>query len=217
MNPVRQISWFLFLITFLSNAFQSSAQVALHDTIPASSTQVMNTDSRFVPHKMDYHLQVGSQFFTSSFGSGFSTFVSPSVSYGLSKRFSISGGLSLVNTTLAGKYYTPFSSEETSLNGNFTTATVFLSGQYLLNDRVTITGTAYKQFNVMGNVPGYYGLRNDDAQGMYLNVRYKVANNVHLEAGFGYSRGYNRYNPYSVFGNDPFNNTFGDPFSHPVR
>jgi len=209
-------SGFLVLLSVLS--FCGISQTTMPDSLPASATQSLKTDNKLQLHKMDYHIQVGSQFSTSSFGSGFSTFITPTVSYGLSKRFSISGGVSIVNTTLSGKYYNPYSTEQpSSFNGNFTTATVFVSGQYLLNDRITITGSAYKQFDVMGNVPGYYGSGNNGAQGAYLNVNYKIANNVHLEAGFGYSRGYNSSNPYSMFGNDPFNNSFGDPFYRPVR
>jgi hypothetical protein len=203
-----------FLIFLLSGIFQGFSQSASFDTIPVATGNNTNSPHQITPHKLDYHIQMGSQFTTSSYGSGFSTFVAPHLTYGISKRFSISGGISLVNTTLNGYSYNPWSSEKNSFSGNFTTALVYISGQYQLNNRLTISGTAYKQFGLFGNTPGYNYSSMNDAHGIYMNVSYKVADNVHLEAGFGYSKG---YNPYQIFGNDPFYSGSTDPFFHPIH
>ena len=187
------------------------SQTASADTMPSSYSPATRPQKFYIPHKLDYGIQVGTQFTASSYASGFSTFVSPHLSYGLSKRFSLSGGVTIINTTLNGQYYTPFTSE-TFGNTNFTTATVFLSGQYLLNDKVTITGSAYKQFNVFGKAPGYSSFGNNDAHGIYLDVHYKITDHISIEGSFGYSQGNSLYDYYR---HDPFNRTIGDPFFRP--
>jgi hypothetical protein len=150
---------------------------------------------------------------TSGYGSGLSTFLSPTLTYPVSKRFIVSGGISFVNTSLYGYKPCFFSSEEKSYTGNITQAMLWVSGQYLLGDRITITGTAYKTIDIFGEKPGNSSFFKNDPQGGYLNVGYKVSNNMHIEAGFGYSRGSNGYS----FGN-PFNTGFGsspyDPYFH---
>ena len=203
-----------FLVTIVCVSINGFAQTASIDTIRSATSPVINMQNHFIPKKTDYGIQVGTQFSASSYGTGFSTFISPHLTYRLSKRFSLSGGVSIVNTSLNGLSCTPSSPDEYTVNGNFTSALVFLSGHYLLNDRLTISGTAYKQFNLFGNIPGYKGFGSNDAQGVYMNIRYKILENVHLEAGFSYSKG---YNPYNSFSNDPFTNSFCDPFYHPIH
>ncbi len=213
-NPlllIRRTITLCLLVTLACLSLNGYSQSASFDTIPSATSPSMQKQNHFIPRKMDFGIQVGTQFSTSSYGTGFSTFISPHLTYRLSKRFSMSGGVSIVNTSLNGLSYTSVSRNEYSLNGNYTSAMVFLSGQYLVNERLTISGTAYKQFNLFGNIPGYKSFGNNDAQGIYMNVKYTILENVHLEAGFGYSRG---YNPFNSLYNDPFNRSFGDPFFH---
>lgn len=197
--------------------FQGFSQVVSLDTIPSASLPGKEKQNSFIPKKTDFGIQLGTQFFTSSYGSGFSTYVAPHVSYGLSKRFSLSGGISIINTTFNGPSYYGLNGNEISFNGNNTSALVYLSGQYLLSKKVTITGIAWKQFSISGNNPAYNIYGNNDAHGVYMQVSYKVLDNFHIEAGFGYSKGYNPYGTYGSFYNDPFNRTFGDPFFGPGR
>jgi hypothetical protein len=215
MFLIKQLISMCFLIILSSFSLNGFSQIASSDTLPSSAATVTtNTHNHFIPKKLDFGIQVGSQFSTSSYGTGFSTLISPHLTYGLSKRFSISGGISIINTSLNGISSTPLSLYEYPANGNFTNAIVYLSGQYLVSDRLTISGTAYKTFNLFGDTPGKQNYGMNDAQGFYMNVRYKVLKNVHIEAGFGYSKG---YNPYNVFTNDPFSDQFGNPFYRPIH
>jgi hypothetical protein len=89
---------------------------------------------------------------------------------------------------------------------------VYITGQYLLNDHISISGTAYKQFDILNTVPGTPGYRNYSPQGAFMTVKYRVNNFVTFEAGVGYSQGASPYgNPFcspygtsSMFSPDPF-------------
>lgn len=199
---------FVILLTCLP-VFLFSQNLSDTTVMPGSA---QTQSSYFTPKKTNFGVQLGSQFTSFSGGSAFSTYLSPHMTYAVSKRFSLSGGVSIINTYLNGKY--PSYYGETILNGSTTSALVYLSGQYILSDRLTIEGTAYKQFSILSDFPGSKAYNNNDLQGMYMNVKYKVRDNFQIEAGFGYSRGYNPFNNYY---SDPFNHSFTDPFFHPIH
>jgi hypothetical protein len=153
---------------------------------------------------MDIHLQAGTWFSTSSgYGNGWGTFISPEISYSLSPRFRVTGGVSIVNTSFSGyrPYYEFFSGP--SYHGDVTSAYLFISGQYLVNDRLTITGSAFKKFNIYES-PGLNDpFFKDEPYGASLNVQYRLGRNVYLEGGIGYTNG-------AV---DPY---YGNPLYSPV-
>ena len=203
----------IFLVPFALFFKEGNAQFSHIDSIPSASGSIQ----RYTPlplHHLHIGVQAGTEFTsTSGYGSGFSTFLSPTLTYPVSKKFIISGGISVINTTLYG--YKPWYSfpEGGSYTGNITQAMLWVSGQYLLGDRITITGTAYKTIDIFGDKPGNSSFYKNNPQGGYLNIGYKISDNMHIEAGFGYSRGSNGYS----FGN-PFNTGFGsspyDPYFH---
>jgi hypothetical protein len=198
-------------ISFLLSASGFSQVSATDTTSSASSSGAPK--HYYVPGKMNFGFQLGSQFTSFSGGSGFSTFISPHLDYGVSKRFLLSGGISITSTTLSGNFFS--NGNEFGSGWNYTSGLVWLSGQYLVNDRITIEGTAYKRFNILGENPFYSSNGWNDGHGMYMNVRYKIKDNVQIEAGFGYSKG---SSPYGTFYQDPFNHSPYDPFfSSPAR
>jgi len=181
---------------------QGFSQVAVSDSVQKT----------FKPRKFNVHLSLGSQFSSyGSYGSEFSSIVSPTVTYDVSKRFRLQGGFSIINTNYFG--LKSFFSEQNSpaYNGNCTSAILFFSGQYLLSNKITITGSAFKEFPLMGDPPPYspYQLfSKEGAQGIRMDVNYKIGENFQIQAGFGYSKGVNMY--YSPFGRSMYNNN--DPF-----
>jgi hypothetical protein len=192
-SKITRLRTIYFLVSFSILVAEGNAQPARTDSIllPAGDARGYNP----LPlHKLNVGIQAGTQFTaTSGYGSGFSTFLSPTLTYPVSKRFLVSGGFSVVNTSLYGyKPYFSFS-EGPSYSGNFTQATVWVSGQYLLSDRLTIAGTAYKTFDIFGEKPGNSVFYKTNPQGAYFNVGYKINDFMHIEAGFGYSQGYNGY------------------------
>lgn len=178
-------------------------------------SQVTSSDSMrsgevrsFQPKKLNYGLALGSEFTTmSGYGSALNTYITPRVSYNLSKRFSIGGGISIIQTNYfnAGSYYP--NEQNAFSNGNFTSAVLFVNGHYLVNDRLTISGSAFKQFPITKDPLPYNPFNPvspNGAQGVDFNIGYKVGKNMYFQAGFRYSEGLNPYNPYNPFGNDSF-------------
>ncbi len=200
----------LFFFMFNLTAVNIFAQTDSSFMMPASDYQpaVTSSVSGFSTHKFNTVVRMGSQFSSArGYGSGFSTFIIPEISYGLTKRFSLSGGIGYINTTYTG-VRPNFLSEE-KVNDNFSMGLVYLSGRYLLNDRVIVTGSAYKMFDLSGNSLNH-PYRNQEGQGFNLNVDYKIAEGVHLQAGFGY---HEQASPFrspasSLFSSDPFSNDF---------
>jgi hypothetical protein len=154
---------------------------------------------QLLKQKPDISLQMGSMFMTTSgYGSGLTSFISPSLGYKISPKFRVNAGISIINTNLNGvtPYYSV--SPEQKFSGNFTSAMVYLNGQYLLNSHLTINGSVYKQFNLFDNNPGNPYSNMYEGQGFNVGFSYKPAENFQIDAGIGYSNGYNPYFP------DPF-------------
>jgi hypothetical protein len=183
----------ILLVSFPFLFMEVIAQPSRIDSLPATAGYAHGY-SPLPLHQLHVGIQAGTEFMTTSGnGSGLSTFLSPTLTYPVSKKFIVSGGISVVNTSLYGfKPYYSFP-EEKSYSGNITQARLWVSGQYLLNDRVTITGTAYKTIDIFGEKPGNSSFYRNNPQGAFLNVGYKISDNIHIEAGFGYSKGLNGY------------------------
>ncbi|TSA27752.1 MAG: hypothetical protein D4R67_05560 [Bacteroidetes bacterium] len=180
------------------------------DTLPASAAQHETGDLSLPSKRMQTYVTIGTQFSNSAWlGSGLTTFIAPSVSYQVSPRFSIKGGLTLSNTTLFN--YRPWYSLESGQTSdvNFTRALVYLEGSYRINDRLTLSGAGFKEFTVQDNSTFYNPCTRNSPQGIYLNADYRIADGVHIQAGFTYTRGYNPYynspfpNPSPFYGPSP--------------
>ena len=161
----------------------------------------------FQVKKFDYGLTLGSQFTSvSGFGSGLNTYIAPHFSYSLNKRLSIGGGISITTTNYFNARSWFQNEQFAGSNGNFTNATVFVNGQYLVNDRLTLYGSAFKIFPVNKDPLPYSPFNpvsRNGAQGVNFNVDYKIGEHIHIQAGFRYSQGLNPYNTNSYY-NDPF-------------
>ena len=193
----------LFLLSQSTSIIPSSSV-----SLPDSNTTISQPGKKFgfVPGKISSGLQVGTIFLTTKgYGSGFTTYVSPYISYPFSSRFRIDAGISVFNSNYYGIRPYTYAGTESPANGYFTNAMVYVSGDYLVNERLTISGTLYKSFNILSSSPGKYPYSGYDAQGAFMKVGYKVFDNFHIEAGFGYSKGA-----------DPFNPIFGSPLYHDI-
>ncbi len=148
----------------------------------------------------------GTQFSTFNFGgekvSAFSTFIAPRLTYNLTDRLMVSGGIMAVNSGING--YQPIA--ETNTGGNLYTTYLFAQGDYLLNDRVTLFGSAFKQLD--GSNPLAPGLYPNESYTVGLD--YKVANGMYF--GVQVSAGSGGYAPYGFpAGRNSFGGGFG-PF-----
>ncbi len=160
--------------------------------------------SQLLKQKPDYGLSLGTSFTTSGYGSGIISYVSPHLGYSISPRFKINTGISIMNTNLIG--YKPFYNTEQKFNGNFTSALVYLNGQYLVNKKLTLNGTVYKQFSLLNDPANPYS-NTGNFEGFNVGFSYKPAENFQIDAGFGYSNGYNPYQQ-DIFRTNPFGHSY---------
>lgn len=207
----------LFVFTLAMTVFSALAQEPSHDTLPASMTTDADGILVSPSKRMQTSVMIGTQFSTSSwYGSGLTTFISPSLSYLVSPRFSISGGVTVSNTSLFN--YRPwYAVEPTSpFDANFSKALIYLEGSYRVTERLTISGAGFKEFTITDNSPFYNPLTKNEPYGIYLNADYKVSERAHIQIGLGYSRGYSPYSGSPIYDPSPFSGgAFSpSPFQH---
>lgn len=194
----------IFLVLLMAGSMAIS-QTVYYDTVPFTRKQ---------GRQPDFNLSAGTSFSTAGrYGSALTSWVTPSVSYPLGKRFSIHGGLSLVNEYFDG-VRPLYGATEAPYSGNLTSAIIFIDGRYQLSRRLTLSGGAYKQIPLLEDSPGNSPFYRQDRQGYYLNAEYRVTDHFHIEAGFGYSKGNSPYRT-DPFCSDPFRmNTPGVGFGY---
>ena len=153
-----------------------------------------------------FNLQTGASF-SSGFGGGslFSTYLAPSFSQDLGKKFTLSAGAVINNTTFNNTATFNQDGQLSPVSGNLTTFTLYASGSYKVNDKLTLSGSAFKTIN-----PAFNARLNPDnirmeAQGMSFGIGYQVGENVHIGAEIRMQQGGgNLYSPYG--------NSFGSPY-----
>jgi hypothetical protein len=194
------------LIILLAWRMAEAQEIQLPPAAAASDSTAghANKTSTQTARKPIFHVTAGLDFSTAfSYGSAFTQYVAPQVSYPLGKKFMVSGGLFIANTNYfnAKPWYTSENASGTS--GNFTSVTVFGSGTYFVNDRLTLSGAFYKQFPVSGQQISYspYSPLNNTqgAQGFNVNVQYRIGNNMFIRAGVRLDQGVNPWytNPFA--------------------
>jgi hypothetical protein len=187
------------------------SQNVSNDTLPSSA--VVTPSGALLSsgqNKMHVNIMAGTEFWTApGYGSGMGTEFLVGITQPLSKRFSIGGGIGIINRTPIGAQH---SSIEYFGNPNSTNALVYVTGQYLLNQHITVSGTLFKEFSVFDNSPEYQRFQKNMPQGAYMKVRYKINDYMQIEAGFGYSRGINPYGT-SFLGSPLYDSPF--PFRNP--
>ena len=149
-----------------------------------SDDYVLDKDSLKVKDKIHYNFTMGAGFgYSSNAGDYFSTYYSPSISYDVSSRFTISGGLeyrnSVVNNfpVLSEYNYQLFS-------GNISQYYSYIEGAYKVNDRLTVGGSVFYDFtNYQDAYGNTYNSNNDLSNLGYSGfVRYKVKDGLYFEA-----------------------------------
>lgn len=165
--------------------------------------------------KPDVSVTLGTSF--TSFGEGFNafgTYIMPEVTMPVSKKFSIRAGLGYSSMFIS----TPENTGSIFGQNNVQYGTVYVSGLYQVNPKLSIAGTAFKTFDVAPKnneiSPRALDFSNE---GLMIDVEYKVSDQFRINAGFSYQK----RNPYNYFYNpggfnmhpSPFQNTgFGSGF-----
>jgi hypothetical protein len=128
-------------------------------------------------------LGLGTSFTTFSGASALSTWVMPQITMPVAKKWNASIGMGYSSI-----FYQGFSHSGGKQNHS-QYAHLFVSGQYLLNKRVTLTGTAYKTMMLnpvtTGDVPRD-GRLDFSNQGVMLDMNYKVTDQFEINVGVEY-------------------------------
>jgi hypothetical protein len=140
--------------------------------------------------------------------SWFGTSVSPALAYNVSPRFRIKAGVTITQG-FGDNYYSSFDRFYHPMSTSGTTTSVFVQGDYILNNKIMLSGAAYKYFspyNINIDDPRY---QNPEGEGFIFNINYRPVSNFEINASIEYGRGNRFYNPNPFYRNSPFS---ADPF-----
>jgi hypothetical protein len=159
---------------------------------------------RFKPGDVGFSMQVGTGFAGNFKGnSSFSTYVSPALAYNVSSRFRLKAGVTVFNN-FGDPYYAGYDSYYSPVMNSGTTTSVFIQGDYLLSNKLMLSGAYYRDFyslNAHTTDPRY---KTPESQGMILNLNYRPTNNFEINASFGYGNGYRSSLHYPFYDNSIF-------------
>lgn len=153
-----------------------------------------------------FNMQTGMNLGTASrYGSYLQSYLSPTLTMPINKRLSVSAGVTYSYTHLNN---TPIINSEGQFerySGGVNTLTMFTSGAYRVNDKLTVTGSAFKTIN-----PAFHHRLNPnqlqmEAQGVSVGFGYQLNENIHFGGEIRMQQGNTNF--YS-----PFNNGYGSPF-----
>ena len=184
----------MFFLAFSTGANSQYYFGGLFYEFPRTSFVVDSAGNvRFQPHDLKFSFQTGA-FAGSDFhgNSWFGTSVAPALAYNVSDRFRLKVGVNITQgygNALYGWYdnfYYP-------ANNSPTTTSIFVQGDYLLSNKLMLSGAVYKYFspyNININDPRF---KSPDGEGILFNINYRPARNFEINASFEYGRGNSPY------------------------
>jgi hypothetical protein len=164
-----------FLLLLLLFSVDILAQSAFRtDTTTSFNTQTIKKNTSLLNYKrMSFSVDVGFGFSASKYNSGAYTYISPYMSYLVTPRFKLDvGGILQQGFNGFGN------SEFNSFGGNGTNALLFVRGNYLVSDRLIISGSVYKTFTSNKTINSeFINKKNSlDNYGINIGAEYKIAN-----------------------------------------
>ncbi len=199
MKLYKIVSPFLFLLLLVSVESQAQS-VSKPDSITSFSHQTIKKDASLFNYKrMSFSIDMGMGFIASKYNSGAYTYISPYLSYMVTPRFKLDVG-GILQQGFNGINKTEFG----SLGGNNTNVLLFARGNYLVSDRLIISGSVYKTFgnNTISNSDLLKKKNALDNYGMSVGAEYKITDHLTVGAQINYSNGNNnpfyqsQYSPY---------------------
>lgn len=223
MKAYRLFFFFLFLLFFVSH--ETQAQIGFQpDSSKSFNNQTVKKNPSLWKYKrlgVSMEMGVGISGSKSSFGTY--AFVAPFFNYRVSPRFRLD-----VGAIYTQGFNNLSSSEFQGFNGNSSNLSLFVRGNYLVSDKLIISGAVYKTFDL--NKPQTSDLsvqkKTFENYGAIVCIDYKISENLTIGAQVNFSNrnsnpypynsrdnyfggfqpGYNQYNPFG------FNNRFQSGF-----
>ena len=207
MMKTHKICGLLFVLVMMAGSLraQDSFNPGLYQASnPAASTFNKN----FQP--VQFNLQTGALFNTGiAGGSLFSTYIAPSFNQPLGKKFTLTAGAVVSNTTYRNLFLPDQEGTFNPHSGNMSTFTLYTGGSYQVNDRLTVSGSAYKTINPAFNERLQPDRLRMESQGVSFGLGYKVGDNLHIGGEIRLQQGNNNfYTPMGYPGNGLMNNGF---------
>lgn len=151
----------------------------------SSTTEQQMLDEQSKPEikKLKMSMQVGTSYTFSSNGFGGPSFsISPQGNYALSERFHLLGGMGLQQ----GLYKMPFAFRDAEDQNNallpMTRVYLYAGGNYLVNDKLSVSGTVYKQIMDVPNPNAPNKNAQINTQGMRVGFEYKLTPSIRIGA-----------------------------------
>jgi len=206
MPPFAKITLIILFSFLIGSSVNLNAQEFGSNVKQEGKVTLQTEQQGFKPN---VRVSLGTSF--SSFGAGFNsfgTYVAPEISIPINNKFSVEVGMGYSSLF----YSTP---GETMFSGNNAQyGSIYVSGTYYVNEKLTIRGTGYKTFLL--NPENFNGEANNSFydysnQGVRLDMDYKVTDKFRIGLSIEYrEQNYPSFYPYEPngingFGGLPFN------------
>jgi len=179
MHPLR----LHILLVFVALVSYTQAQTTTFGSNVMSESETNETLQ--VGFQPKVNVSIGTSFSAFSGGSAFNTWAMPQITMPVSRRWNVAFGMGYSNTNYNGL------NQWTGGQNNAQFGMLYVKGQYLLNEKVTLTGTAYKQWllnPVSLNEHDGFGRTDFSNEGLMLDMNYKVTDHFQINVGVEYRR-----------------------------
>lgn len=193
------ISVMVLFLTFSGNLLSQEESYVTDNSDPKEIMPYLQ------PGKLRMNMEFGSMFmYSKGYGSVFGTFISPRITYPLGSRFSLHSGLkvNMFSHVAAGNF------DNAGLPG-FTSTLIYAGGSYKLSERVTLSGTGFKEINSFSHEHANPFFQPSNYKGLMMGVDWKLGENFFIQGQIEISNGaspfwFHPMNQPAFPGNHPF-------------
>jgi hypothetical protein len=187
---------YILLIFFITRVDISAQDM---DEIVLSDTSVFQDEIKPFRKKLHTGFSVNSGYTVTSKGQGGPFLsLSPHVTYPVSQRFYLNAGIS---AGFGNMYMPSFITGEESQMLPMTQMFIYASGNYIVNNKLTVSGSAYKRIVDVKNPNGSVQPKTSiDNQGLSIGFNYKITENISFDAHIHFNSPSNYNSFYSPYG-----------------
>jgi len=172
------------------------------------TTKKVADNSSFDAKKLDYHLEIGTSVGGMLGGGSFmSSYIAPSVSYPITSRLNLTAGVVMEKNYFNNIPTFNGDGSITSTNSNSINNYFFAKADYLVSERLRVTGSILYGMNQMG-ITGTNNINTPNVSAYSFSADYKIMDGMHIGISVRKSQGFNPYN-YNPYQSQPM---IGTPF-----